>query len=208
VNPVANAGRPRSFLPDALRKQWTRLFLRDLHFTGRYDRIDALYRIRDPWELEREPQRFRYRETNRLIEEQFGRVGRMLEVGCGEGHQSQQLVQVCDQLVGIDISGRAIKRARARCPDAKFVKGDVFTSSLGHGARFDLVVACEMLYYVRDVAAQLERFHELGRACLVTYYAKPARTLEAYVRSVPGVESTTVRYGPKSWTVAWWRTAS
>jgi SAM-dependent methyltransferase len=204
----SSTGQPRSLLPDALRKQWARFFLHDVHFADRYDRLDALYRIRDPWELETEPQRYRFRETNRLISERFGRVESLLEVGCGEGHQSQHLLEVCEHLVGVDVSGRAVERARARCPRATFLEGDVFTAALGAGARFDLVVACEVLYYVKDVAAELKRLGELGRTCLVTYYARPAQTLDPYVLAIPGVDSETVRYGSSSWTVACWRTES
>lgn len=202
---MASSSKPGSFLPDALRKQWARFFLHDVHFGDKYDRLDALYRIRDPWDLATEPQRFRFRETNRLIEEHFGRVGRILEVGCGEGHQSQELMKVCDELVGIDVSSRAVERARVRCPQATFVAADVFAPEIGDTGPFDLVLGCEVLYYVKDVAAVLARFRELGRVCLVTYYAKPAQVLDPIVLAIPGLESTTVRYRSSSWTVAWWR---
>ena len=203
-----SADAPRSLLPDALRKQWARFLLHDVHFADKHDRLDALYRIRDPWELDAEPQRFRFRETSGLIEEHFGRVESILEVGCGEGHQSKQLLQLCDDLVGIDVSRRAVERARVRCPQATFLEGDVFTADFGDDTYFDLVVGCEVLYYANDVAAELQRFRELGRACLVTYYAGPAQTLDPHVLSIPGAASTTVRYGSSSWTVAWWQTNS
>jgi SAM-dependent methyltransferase len=189
----------------ALRKQWARLTLHDVHFADKHDRLDALYRIRDPWDMETDPQRFRFRETNRLIEEHFGRVGTLLEVGCGEGHQSEHLINVCDELVGVDISGRAISRARNRVPQATFVVGDTFTSDLFRGRRFDLVVGCEVLYYVKDVPAALDCFRQLARSCLLTYYARPAKTLDPYVLSIPGIESDTIRYEDSTWTVAWWR---
>ena len=189
----------------ALRKQWARVTLHDVHFADKHDRLDALYRIRDPWEMETEPQRFRFRETNRLIEEHFGRVGTLLEVGCGEGHQSEHLIKVCDELVGADISGRAISRARHRVPQATFVVGDIFTSDMLAGRRFDLVVGCEVLYYVKDVPAALDCFRQLGRSCLLTYYARPAKTLDPYVLSIPGIKWDTIRYEDSTWTVAWWR---
>ncbi len=192
----------------ALRKQWARVALHDVHFADKHERLDTLYRIRDPWEMETEPQRFRFRETNRLIEEHFGRVGSLLEVGCGEGHQSEHLTKVCDELVGVDVSVRAVNRARARIPQATFAAGDIFTSELFAERRFDLVVACEVLYYVKDVPTALERLGQLGRSCLVTYYARPAKTLDPYVLAIPDVESEPVRYEESIWTVAWWRTDS
>jgi SAM-dependent methyltransferase len=191
-------------LTNALRRQWTRIPLHGVHFSDRYGRLDLLYRIRDPWEMETEQQRYRFRETNRLIEANFGRVGRILEVGCGEGHQSEELLRVCDELVGIDVSARAVERARERCPDATFAAGDVFDSRLDEES-FDLVLGCEVLYYMKDVASALDRFSALGRGCLVSYYAAPAKQLDPLVDAVDGVESETIRYGDSSWKVSWWR---
>jgi 2-polyprenyl-3-methyl-5-hydroxy-6-metoxy-1,4-benzoquinol methylase len=186
-----------------LRTQWARAALRGVHFSDRHERLDALYRIRDPWGMESDAQAFRFRETNRIIGEQFGHVGRVLEVGCGEGHQSQELLRICDELVGIDVSRRAVERARLRCPQATFAVGAI-TDDVVPGGRFDLVLGCEVLYYMRDVAAALARFSELGSACLVTYYEQPAKELDRYVLAIPGVESTRVTYGDSGWTVAWW----
>lgn len=190
-----------------IRNQWARVVLHGLHFADKHSRLDTLYRIRDPWQMESDAQRFRFAETNALIERHFGRVTNLLEIGCGEGHQSQELLAVCDQLVGIDVSARAVERARSRCPEGTFDVGDIFTSGPLEGRCFDLVVACEVLYYMKDVPAVLARMGKLGGACLVTYYRRPADELDPHVLSIPGVESTTVRYGDSSWTVAWWRSS-
>ena len=191
-----------------IRKHWTRAALHGVHFADKHSRLDTLYRIQDPWGMESEAQRFRFTETNRLIERHFGRVGTLLEVGCGEGHQSQELRRVCDRLVGIDVSARALERARSRCPQGIFSVGDIFAPGLLKDGRFDLIVACEVLYYMKDVPSALARLGTLGRICLVTYYRRPAEELDPHVLSIPGVESTTVQHGDSSWTVAWWRGAS
>lgn len=197
--------KPRALIPLALRRQWTRLILRDVHFADRYRRLDNLYRIRDPWEMEAESQRVRFRETNRLISTHFGHIGSLLEVGCGEGHQTEQLLRICDQLVGVDVSARALQRARSRCPGASFLAADLFAGDSGLDRRFELVVACEVLYYVQDVPAALARLRQLGDACLLTYYHGPAEQLDQHVLSIPGVQSASIRYETSDWTVAWWR---
>lgn len=193
-----------SRMQTTLRQQWARVALHGVHFSDRYGRLDNLYRIRDPWGMEAEPEQFRFRETNRLIAERFGHVGSILEIGCGEGHQSEELLKVCDELVGVDVSGRAVERARTRCPGATFVAGDIFISDLLQGRRFDLVVACEVLYYVKDVAVALARFRDLGSAALVTYYDLHATTLDPHVLATPQVDTAKVTFGTASWTIAWW----
>jgi SAM-dependent methyltransferase len=189
------------------RRLMTRALLRGVHFGSRYRRLELLYWIRDPWDLDSDRQRVRFHEINRLIEENFGHVGRVLEIGCGEGHQSQELLRVCDELVGTDVSTKAVRRARARCPQATFVVGDVFGGTKLQSPRADLVLACEVLYYVRDVRAAIARLSQLGDACLVTYYDRPAEELDPVVRAVPGAIVSRVENGGAGWTVVWWRNA-
>ena len=202
---AASAESVVSRMHTGLRQQWARLALHGVQFSDKYSRLDNLYRIQDPWGMEGEREQFRFRETDRLILEQFGHVGAILEIGCGEGHQSQELLKVCDDLVGVDVSARAVERAKTRCPGATFVAGDIFTSDFLQGRRFDLVVACEVLYYIQDVAAALSRFQELGDAALVTYYDLHAQRLDPYVLAAPQVGTSKVTFESASWSVAWWR---
>jgi SAM-dependent methyltransferase len=188
----------------ALKRQWIRFPLRGAHFADEHERLDMLYRVRDPWEMDSEPQRFRFRETNRLIEKHFAPVRSILEVGCGEGHQTEWLLRICDELVGIDVSSRAVARARERCPEATFAVGDVVSARSLRTEPFDLIVACEVLYYMSDVSAVLDELSTLGRACLVSYYDAPAERLDPEVLSRPGVERERLRYGDSGWTFAWW----
>ena len=111
-----------------------------------------------------ERERFRFRETNRVIWENFGHPHKLLELGCGEGFQSDQLQQVCDHLYGIDVSRRAVRRARRRCPQATFAIDDIYgmrrPTSL---APFDLVTACEIFITVRTSAGPYSAFPNLVR---------------------------------------------
>ena len=189
-----------------LRDYWVRLALRRVHYTDRADKLDRLYRVEDPWHLQSAKEQGRFQWTNRLIAEQFGRPETILEIGSGEGHQSRYLTQACDRLYGIDVSPRAVRRARQRCPTAQFAAGGPF------GFRFpdmpqpvDLVVACEMLYYVKDIPRFLDRLSQLGRACLVTYYAGQAAALAPYFADRPGCEREQFRADDTEWRAVWWR---
>src|SRR3954449_9762847 len=97
-----------------IRRLWSRLILRRVHFADRHELLDSLYRMHDPWGMTHPRERFRFEETNRLISSAYGSPHSILEIGCGEGHQSEYLARICKQLVGLDVSARAVARAKAR----------------------------------------------------------------------------------------------
>src|SRR5438128_5834682 len=124
--------------------------------------------LKDPWGFTDPWEETRFTETNRILLREFGQVKTLLEIGCAEGHQTLHLMQTCRQLYGLDVSARAVRRAKRRCPGAILQVGDLTSVVRLAGApkRFDIVVACEVLYYFRDVTLTLQQMRELGRACL------------------------------------------
>jgi SAM-dependent methyltransferase len=187
-----------------LRYAWRRLASRGIRYSGDYKQLDALYAVADPWGMESPSEQYRFTETNRLILERTGRVASLLEVGCGEGHQSLHLRHVTERLTGLDVSPRAVKRARVRCPQAEFLIGDMFSSEVSASAPFDLVVACEVLYYMSDVEAALRRMRDLGRMCLVTYFHGEIDMLDDRVRAAwPGAVCNDITFKRVQWRVVW-----
>ena len=77
-------------------------------------RLDLAYYVEDPWNMDSDRESRRFQATNRIIEHNFGRVGSLLELGCGEGHQTQYLARLSDQQYGIDVSAQS-GRARDAC---------------------------------------------------------------------------------------------
>ncbi|MFH1723775.1 MAG: SAM-dependent methyltransferase [Elusimicrobiota bacterium] len=191
---------------DAAKGLWMRFALRGVRYSDDYARLDSAYRVPDPWRLGSEAERYRFEQTNRIIVREFGRVGSLLEVGCGEGHQTRRLREVCERVHGIDVSPRAIERARAGCPGAAFSTCDLFSPDLAAGGRrFDLVVACEVLYYMRDVPAAVRRMGELGKGCLVTYFDGEMAALDARLPALNGAGSAVFGSGGTEWKAVWWR---
>lgn len=189
-----------------LRDCWTRLALRRVHYADRADRLDLLYRIEDPWQMGSAKEQARFAWTNRLIAARFGPLDTILEVGCGEGHQSQHLSRLCGRLYGFDVSARAVRRARRRCPAARFAAGDPFTFRFADAPpAFDLAVACEVIYYASDVPRFIARLSALGRACLVTYYDGQAPALETHFGDLPDADRDSFRYEHVLWHAVWWR---
>jgi hypothetical protein len=187
------------------RDLWTRLFLRGVHYADRHGQLEALYRIEDPWSMDSETEQARFRATNELIVREFGNVGKLLELGSGEGHQSLWLKQICQQLHGREISARAVPRARARCPDAFFSVGDLKVPFAdGPMPPFDLVVACEVLYYLSDLDDAIDRLCSLGGACLVTYFETQRARIDRDVRFPTTARRDEIRLDGQTWYVVWW----
>ena len=188
-----------------VKKAWRRLTLKNVRYSNDYEKLNAVYAIPDPWIMKSQSEQFRFSETNRLILERFGRQGSILEIGCGEGHQSLFLQQVCKRLTGLDVSARAVMRARSRCPQGEFLVGDIFLPEVAARAPFDLVIASEVLYYISDVHGVLGRMRELGRNNLVTYFVGEMANLDPQVLSLPGAVSEMLEFENVRWRAVWWR---
>jgi SAM-dependent methyltransferase len=171
-------------MTDKLKGLWLRIMLRLRYGDARL--LSLLYWVRDPWEMESPREIFRFKSTNQKIHDQFGWIGTLLEIGCGEGHQSEHLVEICDQLFGVDVSRVAVKRAKARCGRGNFRVGDVFADGKDLPP-VDLVVACEVLYYLPDIGSALSRMSQLGSACFVTYYEGRGHLLDRYFANLESV---------------------
>jgi 2-polyprenyl-3-methyl-5-hydroxy-6-metoxy-1,4-benzoquinol methylase len=108
------------------------------------------YQRPDPWDYEGTDEDLLRTETmlSRLCGRHFKRA---LDLGCGEGRLTNEIAGVADQVVGYDISGTAIQRARTRYPRVEFRQGDlmdVLANPEVLRAPFDLIVAAEVLYYL------------------------------------------------------------
>jgi trans-aconitate methyltransferase len=73
---------------------------------------------------------------------------RILDLGCGTGQLTAQIVQAGAQVVGLDHSKEMLERARENCPGAVFIQADAATFS-GDG-RFDAVFSNAVLHWVHD----------------------------------------------------------
>jgi SAM-dependent methyltransferase len=172
--------------------------------------LERLYDTPDPWQMTSEKEQFRFARTNGIIARELigsaAQVGSLLEIGCGEGHQSEYLSALCRQLTGIDIVPKAIERARARSAAIEWVLGDVEDQPWSNSGRhFDIVTACECLYAFRDVPRALRLMSLLGDACLVTYFHGAAHAVERPLRAMPLEGGESFVYEDVTWTAVWWR---
>jgi SAM-dependent methyltransferase len=137
---------------DHIGALWRRLLLRGTAFTGAYGKIRMLYAMEDPWQMTSTREQHRFTRTLAHLRGLSPAYGNILEFGCGEGHQSAHLVALCQALHGVDISAAAVARARRRCPQACFeVAALEDAQSVFADQHFDLITACEVLYYASDI---------------------------------------------------------
>lgn len=187
------------------RSAWKRLFLRSVGYADRHTDLEQLYRLRDPWDMDSAKEQFRFEKTNAFVESHLGRTGSVLEIGCGEGHQSAYLARICDRLIGIDVSERAVARAASRCPNAVFFSGDMYSANqVDSYAPFDLVTACEVLYYMKDVQSAMNRMFSIGNAVLVSYYDKQAASLDPVLDEYPEAERGSFEWEGTVWHLRLW----
>lgn len=183
---------------------WKRFVLRGLHYSSNYKRLDWLYFLKDPWKLTSPVENYRFEKTNELILQFFGKINSLLEVGCGEGFQSVHLVKICNELIGIDVSHRAIERAKLKCPKARYFCCDIYSDEILKYSPYNLVVACEVLYYVKDVLSFLTKADQLGEHCFFSYIVRESPILDAYIRSMKKAQLNEISFSDIKWRVAWW----
>lgn len=173
-------------------------------YAGDRSALNRLYLLGDPWQLEAAGERFRFEQTARIIRERIGtHFDTLLEIGCGEGLQTEYFAPFARNVVGLDLSSKAINRARARkLPNASFSIGDLLNWKCD--SRFDLVMACEVLYYLQDLDEAYAKLECLGKNCLVTYHQGAFDRLDKFF-AAREVLSETIQGVNCAWRVVYWQ---
>ncbi len=198
--------KAKSLLQKIKRRTWMKFALRGVGGNDNFERLDLAYSIEDPWNMDSPGERARFEATNRIIEREFGPLDSLLELGCGEGHQTLHFASLARQTYGLDVSEKAIERARERVPAGKFAAADIFSQPwLDAGARVDLVTACEVLYYLSEPEKTIARMRHLGRNGLVTFFAPACGRIGPHLDAVPGLHKDWIHHGSTAWLIGWWR---
>lgn len=118
--------------------------------------LDEFYTEEDPYGFERPEEAIRFERGLQMLEEVRGadRFGRAFEIGCSEGKFTAMLASRCENLLGVDLSERALDRARRRCSD--FTNIDFAVWNLRYDVvpgKFNLILAIGVVEYVRRPSA-------------------------------------------------------
>jgi SAM-dependent methyltransferase len=175
--------------------------------------LERLYDTPDPWKMASGKEQFRFARTNGILARELigpaAQVESILEIGCGEGHQSEHLRTLCRHLTGLDVIARAIERARVRVPGVDWVLGNLEDQPwVNAGRKFDIVTGCEVVYAFPDIPKTLQLMSQLGNACLVTYFDGAAHAMEAPLQAISLEGRESFVFEDVTWTAVWWRSKS
>jgi SAM-dependent methyltransferase len=135
----------------------------------------------DPWGFETSPyERKKYERTLGVL--QGRRYQRALEVGCSIGVFTVKLAPLCDEVLAVDVSERAVAAARERFAGFPHVRVERrrLPEDTPEGP-FDLIVASEVLYYwpKEVMLGALRLFEEIlapGGVLLAVHWRKETKT--------------------------------
>ena len=184
---------------------WKRFFLRRTKFSNQFWRLRALYRLEDPWNMMSTKEQWRFEETNRLLLEWIGPVGQLVELGCGEGHQTTHLLRVARQIDGIDVSQSALRRASRRCPGVRFHSAELPSEALHEPGGADLVTMFEVLYYCSDPNRLLVDAERHGKHCVASFFDGAADQLLPLMERLPIIHSAVIDFEATRWFVFHWK---
>ena len=193
--------KPRSFLSNL----WFRIMLRGTTFGGKYRKVQMLYMLENPWSMDSDKEQHRFRETLGHLRSLNAPFDKILEIGCGEGHQSLHLQTICKQLFGVDISELAVRRAKARCRGGKFSAvpleeiGSVYVRQ-----HFDLITACEVLYYSPDITESLKRLKSRADRVYVSNFGSTAQKLRQHFQGDGWRSLAPIKFEDTVWECAVW----
>ena len=146
------------------------------------DYFEDLYaRSRDPWGFETsEYERRKYARTLEVLGDR--RFRRALEVGSSIGVFTAMLAPLCDELLAVDTSERAVAEARKRLSGSTHVRVERRTmpEETPEGT-FDLIVVSEVLYYLpqETMLEGLRRLEDTlvpGGLLLAVHWRKETKT--------------------------------
>lgn len=121
--------------------------IKDGKFIGEFERL--YQECENPWH-QREEARISYSRADTVNSIQRYGLRNVLEVGCGLGFFTAYLAKHCQdtRITGMDISGTAIRKARAKFPEIEFFQGDLNQLDGAFFERYDGVLFSEIMWYV------------------------------------------------------------
>src|SRR4030095_12896671 len=124
---------------------------------------DQRFETPDPWNYDASYEQRKYEQTLQMLADET--IGQALELACAEGHFTEKLASRVESLAAIDISERALERARFRCRshgNIQFRFWVLIDDEIP--GNMDLIVCSEVLYFLEDTDMLRRISEKLTRA--------------------------------------------
>ena len=134
------------------------------------DEFASAYAVDDPFASCFNYSRFRLDEILWRLLPPRSVAPRVLDVGCGTGHQMRLLAEKGYEVSGVDGSEEMLRYAERNNPGARLRRGDVEALPFEDGS-FDAVICIEVLRYLSDPSRSLEEIARVlkpGGTAIVT----------------------------------------
>lgn len=91
-------------------------------------------------------------------------VGRILDLGCGNGSFARLLCERGWQVTGLDLSASGVATAKRQCPDARFAVQDITSADeiVERFGRFPVIVSLEVIEHMYSPRAFAESLYALA----------------------------------------------
>jgi trans-aconitate methyltransferase len=122
-------------------------------FVGEFDEMYRLFD--DPWEQSTR-EIYSHEKTLGLSIIKKNNYKNVIELGCGHGHYTNRIKELCDVSVGVDISKNAIYKAKKLYPKCNFIVSDITNEHLYNNV--DCIMMIEVTWYVLE---KLKEFKEI-----------------------------------------------
>jgi ubiquinone/menaquinone biosynthesis C-methylase UbiE len=139
----------------------------------RHGRFLAKYGAGEIWNWESPAGKFRWARRVKMLSKHLGPRMRVLELGCGTGYFTRELVRSGADVVAIDVSPELLEIARANCPGSNVRYEIQNASALSYpDAVFDSVVGSSVLHHL-DIEEALREIHRVLKADGTIYFTEP-----------------------------------
>ena len=95
-----------------------------------------------------------------------------VDLGCGTGLSGMAFRDIIEKMIGVDLSGEMLLRAKQRCIYEDLILGDVSSAFINDGTVYDIVFACDVFVYIGDLTevfdAVSKSLHTAGLFCFST----------------------------------------
>lgn len=119
-------------------------------------------------------------------------AGPAIDVGCGGGILTEALARQCDEVVGLDMAGKALSVARLHAAEngvqVDYQTGTAEEYALAHPGRFRTVTCLEMLEHVTNYPSTVQACADLAQPGGDVFFSTINRNPKAYLLLVLGAE--------------------